>query len=133
MSDGPVVLYDGVCGMCNGLVKFVARRDRRGRFRFAALQGETGQALLREHGLPADDFDTAVLVEDGRAFVRSRAILRIVNGLGGAWRAAGVFAIVPAPVLDFLYDQVARSRYRIFGRSDACMLPPPELRARFLP
>ncbi len=133
MTGGPVVLYDGVCGMCNGLVRFVARRDRRGRFRFAALQGETGQALLREHGLPTDDFDTAVLVEDGRALVRSRAILRIVNGLGGAWRVAGVLAIVPAPVLDFLYDRVARSRYRIFGRSDACMLPPPELRARFLP
>ncbi len=133
MTDGPIVLYDGVCGMCNGLVKFVARLDRRGRFRFAALQGETGQALLREHGLRTDDFDSAVLVEDGRAFVRSRAVLRIVSGLGGAWRAAGVLAAVPAPVLDFFYDRVARGRYRIFGRSDACVLPPPELRARFLP
>lgn len=133
MSERPVVLYDGVCGICNGLVQFVARRDRRGRFRFAALQGETGQALLREHGLPTDDFDSAVLVEDGRAFLRSRAILRIVRGLGGVWSVAAPLALLPAPLLDFLYGRVARSRYRIFGRSDACMLPPPELRARFLP
>jgi predicted DCC family thiol-disulfide oxidoreductase YuxK len=133
MSDGAVVLYDGVCGMCNGLVRFVARRDRRGRFRFAALQGETGQALLREHGLATDDFDSAVLVEDGRAFLRSQAIVRIVRGLGGAWSVAAPLALLPAPLLDFFYDRVARSRYRIFGRSDACVLPPPELRAHFLP
>jgi predicted DCC family thiol-disulfide oxidoreductase YuxK len=133
MNDAPVVLYDGVCGMCNGLVKWIARRDRRGRFRFAALQGETGQELLRRHGLRTDDFDSAVLVEDGRAYLRSRAVLRIVSGLGGAWGIAGPLALLPAPLLDFFYDRVARSRYRIFGRSDACMLPPPELRARFLP
>ena len=132
-SDGPVVLYDGVCGMCNGLVQFIARRDRRGRFRFAALQGETGQALLRRHGLRTDDFDTVVLVEGARARTKSRAALRILGGLGGAWGAMGAFSVLPEPLLDFFYDRVANNRYRVFGRSDACMLPPPEMRARFLP
>ena len=133
LPDGSIVLYDGVCGMCNRLVQMIVRRDRRGRFRFAALQGETGQALLRRHGLPTDDFDTAVLVEGGRAYLRSRAILRIVGGLGGVGRLAAPFALLPAPLLDFFYDRVANNRYRVFGRSDACMLPPPEMRARFLP
>jgi predicted DCC family thiol-disulfide oxidoreductase YuxK len=133
LPDGPIVLYDGVCGMCNRLVQFIVRRDRRGKFRFAALQGETAQALLRRHGLRTDDFDSAVLVEDGRAYLRSRAILRIARGLGGVWSAAAPFALLPAPLLDFFYDRVANNRYRVFGRSDACMLPPPEMRARFLP
>jgi predicted DCC family thiol-disulfide oxidoreductase YuxK len=133
MSDGPIVLYDGVCGMCNRLVQFLVRRDRRGRLRFAALQGETGQALLRTHGLRTDDFDTAVLVEGGRAYTRSRAILRTLRGLGGAWALLGPLDMIPAPLLDFFYDRVANNRYRVFGRSDACMLPPPEMRARFLP
>ncbi|HYW07736.1 MAG TPA: thiol-disulfide oxidoreductase DCC family protein [Longimicrobium sp.] len=129
----PVVLYDGVCGLCDHLVKFIVARDRRGRFRFAALQGETGQALLRQHGLPTEDFNSAVLVEDGRAYLRSAAIVRIVCGLGGFWRVFLIARVIPPRLLDVGYDAVARARYRFFGRSDACLLPPPEIRARFLP
>lgn len=129
----PIVLYDGVCGLCNRLVKFIVARDRRGRFRFAALQGETGQALLRRHGLPTGDFDSAALVEDGRVYLRSAAVVRIMCGLGGVWRVFGIARVIPPRLLDVAYDAVARSRYRFFGRSDACVLPPPEIRARFLP
>ena len=133
ITEGPIVLYDGVCGLCNRLVQFLVARDRRGRFRFAALQGETGQALLRRHGLRTDDFDSAVLVDGGRAHVRSAAVLRIVCGLGGAWRVFALATVLPTALLDAAYNVVARSRYGIFGRSGACLLPPPEIRARFLP
>lgn len=128
-----MVLYDGVCGLCDHLVKFIVARDRRGHFRFAALQGETGQALLRRHGLPTEDFDSAVLVEDGRAYLRSAAVVNIMCGLGGIWRVFGIARVIPPRLLDVAYNAVARTRYRFFGRSDTCLIPPPEIRARFLP
>jgi len=131
-TSAPIVLYDGVCGFCNQSVQLILRNDRHGRFRFAALQSEVGQALLRRHGLPADDLDTFVLVEDGRAYLRSTGALRVARGMGGAWRLLSVLRIVPRPLRDFAYDLFARNRYRMFGRLDACMLPPPEVRSRFL-
>jgi len=130
--DGPLVLYDGTCGLCDRSVQLILRHDRRGRFRFAALQSDVGRALLARHGLPVDALDTVVLVEDGRAWTKSRAALGIARRMDAPWPALGVLGIVPRPVRDFLYDRVAKSRYRIFGRVDACMLPPPEVRARFL-
>lgn len=131
-ADGPIVLYDGVCGFCNRSVQLILRHDRRGRFRFAALQSEVGQALLRRHGLATDDLDTFVLVDDGRAYVRSTGALRVARGLGGAWPLLSALSIFPRPLRDFVYDAIARNRYRIFGKADACMLPPPEARSRFL-
>ncbi|HEV7589118.1 MAG TPA: thiol-disulfide oxidoreductase DCC family protein [Longimicrobium sp.] len=131
-ADGPVVLYDGTCGLCDRSVQLILRHDRRGRFRFAALQSDAGRALLEGHGLPTDALDSVVLVEDGRAYVKSRAALRIARWMDAPWPALRVLGFVPRPVRDFLYDRVAKSRYRIFGRVDACMLPPPEVRARFL-
>ncbi|HVG45738.1 MAG TPA: thiol-disulfide oxidoreductase DCC family protein [Longimicrobium sp.] len=130
--DGPVVLYDGTCGLCDRSVQLILRHDRRGRFRFAALQSDVGRALLARHGLPVDALDTVVLVEDGHAWVKSAAALRIARGMDAPWPALRALGIVPRPVRDFFYDRVAKSRYRIFGRVDACMLPPPEMRARFL-
>jgi predicted DCC family thiol-disulfide oxidoreductase YuxK len=130
--DGPVVLYDGTCGLCDRSVQLILRHDRRGHFRFAALQSDVGRALLARHGLPADALDTVVLVEDGRAWVKSSAALRIARGMDAPWPAFRALSIIPRPVRDFFYDRVAKSRYRIFGRVDACMLPPPEVRARFL-
>jgi predicted DCC family thiol-disulfide oxidoreductase YuxK len=130
--DGPLVLYDGTCGLCNRSVQLILRHDRRGRFRFAALQSEPGRALLARHGLPVDALDTVVLVEDGRAFTKSAAALRIARGMDKPWPLLRVLGVVPRPVRDFFYDRLANNRYRIFGRADACMLPPPEVRARFL-
>ena len=130
--DGPLVLYDGTCGLCNRSVQLILRNDRRGRFRFAALQSEAGQALLARHGLPSDRMDTVVLVEDGRAYTRSRAALRIARRMDAPWPALWTLAVVPRAVADFFYDRVARNRYRLFGRTEACMLPPPDVRARFL-
>ena len=130
--DGPLVLYDGQCGLCNRSVQMILRHDRRGCFRFAALQSELGQALLKRHGLPAEAISTVVLVDDGEVFTRSRAAFRIAGKMDAPWPALRALGIVPAPLRDVVYDWVARNRYRWFGRTDACMLPPPEVRARFL-
>ena len=131
-AEGPIVLYDGVCGLCDRSVQLILRHDRRGRFRFAALQSEVGKALLERFGLPVEELDSVVLVEDGRAWRKSRAALRIARGMDAPWPLLWPLMIVPRPVADFFYDRVAKNRYRIFGKLDACMLPPPEVRARFL-
>jgi len=130
--DGPLVLYDGQCGLCNHSVQMILRHDRRGRFRFAALQSELGQALLARHGLPAAEMDSVVLIDGGEAYTRSRAALRVAGRMDAPWPLLRALTIVPRPLRDVVYDWVARNRYRWFGRTDACMLPPPEVRARFL-
>lgn len=131
-DGGAVVLFDGVCNLCNGSVQFIVRHDPAGRFRFASLQSREGQALLRRHGLDPADLFSVILVEGGRAYSRSDAALRIAGGLSGGWRAAGALRVVPRPLRDLVYGWVARNRYRWFGRQDACMIPTPELRGRFL-
>jgi predicted DCC family thiol-disulfide oxidoreductase YuxK len=132
-----VVLYDGVCGLCNGLVRFVLPRDRAGRFRFAALQGPAAHAILTRHGRDAAALDTVyVAVPDARGGERllskSRAVLHLLRGLGAPWSAAVLASPLPTRLLDAGYDLVARYRYRIFGRSEACLLPRPEWRDRFI-
>jgi predicted DCC family thiol-disulfide oxidoreductase YuxK len=131
-ADGPIVLYDGVCGLCDRSVQLILRNDRRGRFRFAALQSETGRALLERFGLPPEALDSVVLVEGGHAWRKSRAALRIARRMDAPWPLLWPLVIVPAAVADFFYDLLAKNRYRIFGKLDACMIPPPEVRARFL-
>ena len=131
-AEGPIVLYDGVCGLCDRSVQLILRNDRRGRFRFAALQSDAGRALLERFGLPPEALDSVVLVEGGRAWLKSRAALRIARGMDAPWPLLWPLSIVPRPLADFLYGLVAKNRYRIFGKLDACMIPPPEVRARFL-
>ncbi|HKW03130.1 MAG TPA: DCC1-like thiol-disulfide oxidoreductase family protein [Vicinamibacterales bacterium] len=113
-----VVLFDGVCNLCNGLVQFIIRRDPHARFKFAAMT--------------SFEDDTLVLVEDGRKYVRSDAVLRIARRLRAPWPLLYAFIVVPRPLRDWAYDIVARRRYRWFGRREACMVPTPELRARFV-
>lgn len=128
----PTILFDGVCNLCNASVQWVLRRDRRGQFRFAALQSEPGQQLLRQFGLAQEHFDTVVLVADGQVFVRSEAAIEIARRLGGGWRLAGSLRVFPLFLRDALYRWVARNRYRWFGRQAACWLPNAALRERFL-
>lgn len=132
--DGrPILLFDGVCNLCNGLVQFVIRRDPApARFRFAALQSEAGQRLLREHGMSTSDLDTFMMIADGVAHVRSTAALNVLKRLGLPWSLASIFIAVPRPMRDAVYRWIARNRYRWFGRREACMVPTPELRSRFL-
>jgi predicted DCC family thiol-disulfide oxidoreductase YuxK len=127
-----LILFDGVCKFCNASVNFVIARDKAARYRYAPLQSELGQGLLRRFGLDTESFDTFVYVSGGRAHVKSGAALRVASGLGGAWRLLGLLLAIPAPLRDACYGLVARNRYRWFGKRDACMVPSPEVRARFL-
>jgi predicted DCC family thiol-disulfide oxidoreductase YuxK len=129
---GPIVLFDGVCQFCNAGVNFLIDHDRAARFRFAPLQSAAGQALLRRFHLPTDDFNTFVLIEGERYYTRSTAALRIATLLGGWWSLLQTLLLVPPLLRDAAYDLVARHRYRWFGRLDACRVPTPELRRRFL-
>jgi predicted DCC family thiol-disulfide oxidoreductase YuxK len=128
-----VIVFDGVCVLCNGRVRFLLRHDRSGRYRFAAMQGESGRALLHAHGLDADDPVSFLLVEDGVAWTDTEAIVRELSGLGGVWAIAALLRVLPRGVRDRLYRGFARNRYRIFGRYEQCVLPSPEQAARFLP
>jgi len=127
-----VILFDGVCNLCNGFVQFVIERDPHARFKFAALQSAAAAALLNGHRKLEPLPDSIVLVEDGHLYAQSTAALRVARGLGLPWSLAYAFVIVPKPLRDVVYAWVARNRYQWFGRRDACMVPTPELRARFL-
>ena len=129
---GTIVLFDGVCNLCNGAVQFLLRRDRRRRFRFAALQSAAGRALLAEYGLPTETLETLVVLTGGRARVRSDAALHLARRLPWPWPLLAVFTILPRPLRDALYAFVARHRYRWFGRTESCMLPSAETADRFL-
>lgn len=134
----PIVFYDGVCGLCNRLVQFLLKHDREGRLRFAALQSDFAEKVLRRHGFDPKDLDTVHVVEnydqpDERVLQRSDAILRAGRELGGIWGASSsISRVVPRPLRDLVYRLVATNRYRVFGKFDTCMLPDPNQRSRFL-
>lgn len=128
----PILLFDGVCNLCNASVQWVLKHDRAGIFKFAALQSEAGQALLCQFGLSPENFDTVVLVDGERLFTRSDVALEIVRRMGGFWSVFSFFKIIPRPIRDAVYDWVARNRYRWFGKKDECMLPRPEWKGRFV-
>lgn len=128
----PIILFDGVCNLCNASVNFVIDRDPDALFRFGALQSDAGRALLAEHGVDERWLDSIVLVEEGTVYTASDAALRIAVRLKGPWTLMHVFRIVPRPVRDVVYNWIARNRYRWFGKQDACRLPTPELKSRFI-
>lgn len=128
----PIILFDGVCNLCNASVQWVLRRDRAGQFRFAALQSETGQRLLAAHGLAQVSFDTVVLADGDRIFTRSDAALEIARRLGAPWSGLALLRWIPRRLRDAVYNWVARHRYRWFGRQEACLLPRPEWKERFV-
>ena len=127
-----VVLYDGTCKLCNGWAKFLIRHDRHHRVRLATVQSPEGQALLAWAGLPRDNFNTIALIRGDRCWVRSDAFFEVVKLLPGAWPVLQLFSIVPRWLRDWLYDLIARNRYRLFGKYDACVLPAPDHPRRFL-
>lgn len=127
-----IILFDGVCNFCNGSVNFIIERDRAGYFKFAPLQTEIGEKLLSEHGIDKSETDSVIMIEDGEAFMYSTAALRIAQKLDGAWSYVYIFRFVPRFLRDFFYKLFAKYRYKLFGKQEACMLPTPEIRARFL-
>jgi predicted DCC family thiol-disulfide oxidoreductase YuxK len=132
-SSNPVILYDGVCALCNGAVRWMLREDRRGDFRFAALQSDFARRELSARGMDAGALNTMYLVADGKLFARSQAAIEIGWRLGGKWKFAAVVAwLVPWFIRDWMYDWVARNRYQKFGKYEACPVPPAEWQERFL-
>ena len=134
MTAGParILFFDGVCNLCSGTVRWIIKRDKRGVFRFAPLQGETGAAFLRVHGLCTDAHDTFIYFRDGKVLDRSTAALHVVRDLGFPWNMVYPLIIVPRFLRDAVYKLIARNRYRWFGRQDSCMVPTPEVVGRFV-
>jgi predicted DCC family thiol-disulfide oxidoreductase YuxK len=132
MADHGVILFDGTCAFCEGSVRFIARRDPHGYFRFGASQSPRGADLLTAHGLTREMTRSIVLIENGQVFLRSTATLRIARRLPFPWNLAAVFLYVPQPLRDAAYRVVAAVRHRLAGKSNACEVPPPEIRARLI-
>jgi predicted DCC family thiol-disulfide oxidoreductase YuxK len=134
----PIILYDGVCGLCNRLVQFLLKHDKDGRLRFASLQSDFAEKVLSRHGIDAKDLDTVHVVENydqpgEQVLQRSDAILRAGRELGGFWSASSSIArVVPRALRDLVYRFIATNRYRVFGKYDSCMLPDANQRSKFL-
>jgi predicted DCC family thiol-disulfide oxidoreductase YuxK len=131
LSDSGIILFDGTCAFCERSIRFIATRDR-GYFRFGASQNPEGRALLERFGTSREGARSIILIEDGRLYLRSEASLRIAGRLGAPWNYARVFLWVPRPIRDVAYQCVAAIRTRIAGHSNACEVPPPEIRERLI-
>ncbi|WP_144460833.1 thiol-disulfide oxidoreductase DCC family protein [Siminovitchia fortis] len=127
----PIVLFDGVCNFCDASVRFIIKNDPKGKYRFASLQSDIGQKLLKERNVPPD-VDSMILIEGDKAYYKSTAVLRIARHLKGPWKLAVILIILPVPFRNFAYDVIAKNRYKWFGVRESCMLPPPSVRKRFL-
>jgi len=127
-----IVVFDGVCNLCTHSVRFILSHETVPRFQFAPAQSPAGTRLLREFGFSVDDLKTFVLIADGKAYTKSDAAIRIAKHLKGAWKLVGLVRLIPRPIRDWIYDSVARNRYRWFGKTEACMIPTPALQSRFL-
>ncbi|MDI9878691.1 thiol-disulfide oxidoreductase DCC family protein [Flectobacillus longus] len=127
-----LILFDGVCNFCNSSINFVIDHDTQKRFKFASLQSEVGQQYLAQFSRNTSDFDSVLLIKNGQLFEKSDAALQIARYLDGAWKGLYFFRWIPRAIRDIIYDLIAKNRYRIFGKSDACRLPNPEIRERFL-
>jgi len=129
--EKPLLLFDGVCNLCNGFVRFVVKFDAEGAVLFAPLQSDVGQAFLTRHGMATEDFDSLVLVEDGEYYTKSTAVLRVARRLDGPLPLLYPVRHLPRRLRDRVYDLVANNRYRLFGKKESCPVPEPELRERF--
>ena len=130
--SNPIVLFDGVCNLCNSSVQFIIKRDKKKQFLFASLQGQTGQEVLEKFNLPANNFNSFILVEGDNVYTRSTAVLRMLKKLGGGWRLFYGFIIIPKFIRNAVYNWIAKNRYKWYGKRDECMIPTPELKERFL-
>jgi predicted DCC family thiol-disulfide oxidoreductase YuxK len=127
-----IVLFDGVCNLCSSSVHFIIKHDKKNQFLFGSLQGNTGQAYLKKFNLRADQFNSFMLIENETLYTKSAAALRMLKYLGGGWQLFYAFMVVPAFIRDGIYNWIAKNRYQWFGKKDACWLPTPTLKAKFL-
>ena len=132
-SDKKIILFDGVCNLCNRSVQFITKRDKNDEFRFATLQGEIGQQLINKRNIDTSKVDSIILIEPGVAYyVKSTAALKIGRSFGGFWKMVYVLILIPRQLRDIVYDSVAKYRYRWFGQKEECMVPTSALKAKFL-
>lgn len=127
-----LILFDGVCNLCNGLVRFIIKRDRRGIIKFSPLQSSYARAFLEDLKPDPKIFNTVIYVSGGKVFSKSLAILHLLKDLGGIWKLFYGFIIIPAFMRDMIYNLIASGRYRIFGKKDSCMIPSDDIKWRFL-
>jgi predicted DCC family thiol-disulfide oxidoreductase YuxK len=131
-GEHAVVLFDGVCNLCNSSVNFVLERDTTDHFRFGSLQSDEGKALLEKYSVDQNETESVILIENDKAFTYSTAAIRIARGIGGIWAAFYIFILVPKFLRDAVYKIVAKNRYRWFGKQDTCRIPRPEEINKFI-
>lgn len=132
MKQSSIILFDGVCNLCNSSVQFVIKHDKDKKFMFASLQSTAGQLLLKQFDLPLQDFNSFILIENEKVFLKSTAALMVAKQLKGAVKLLYGFIVVPPFIRNGAYNFIAKNRYKWFGKKDSCILPTPELKARFL-
>ena len=132
MTAKPIILFDGICNLCNGAVQFIIKHDPEKKFLFTSLQSDAGQQLLKEYKLPSENFNSFLLLQDDTILSKSTAALKVASQLKSAWKLLYIFIIVPKFIRDAVYSYIATNRYKWFGKKDGCMIPTPELQARFL-
>ena len=131
-DDKALIVFDGVCVLCSGLARFVLKRDRDFVFRLTTAQSPVGQALFRHYGLDTEVFATNLVLIDGTAYGKLDTVAAVGRRLGGGWCFLSMLRLIPRPIGDWLYDAIARNRYRLFGRYPSCMVPEPQWRDRFI-
>ncbi len=132
VANHKVILFDGVCNLCNGAITFIIDRDASDLFRYAPLQSNIGKELAIKHHIDLKSVDSIILVTEKRAYTKSTAALKIAKHLNGGWPLLSLFLIIPKFIRDWVYDFIARNRYKWFGKKEACMIPTPELKSKFL-
>ena len=132
MAAKPIILFDGICNLCNGAVQFIIKHDPEKKFLFTSLQSDAGQQLLKEYKLPSENFNSFLLLQDDTILSKSTAALKVASELKSAWKLLYIFIIVPKFIRDAVYSYIAANRYKWFGKKEVCMIPTPELQARFL-
>jgi predicted DCC family thiol-disulfide oxidoreductase YuxK len=127
-----VVVFDGICNLCSWGVKFIIRRDYKNKFLFTPMQSKIGPQLLVNHGIQTENTETFLLIKDGKPYTKSDAVFEIVAEFKPAWKILFIFRFFPKAIRDFAYGVIAKNRYKLFGRKDQCMIPSPDIKAKFL-
>lgn len=131
LNSNPVILFDGVCNLCNSSVQFVIKHDPKKKFRFASIQGDYGQQVLKKFHLPPDSLNSFILLEDNQIYTHSTGALKVAKQLSGAWPMLYAFIIIPPFIRNAVYQFIAKNRYKWFGKKETCAIPSPELKALF--
>lgn len=132
INNRDFIIFDGVCVLCNGWVKFVLRFDKKENFLFVIAQSELGEAIYAELGLKSDDYDTFIIVRNGEMYTKLDGVFALLGAIGWPWKIVNIGKVLPKGLKDWMYDRVAKNRYALFGKRDTCMMPTPEIKARFI-